>query len=133
MRRKSDRLLVPEVFLQVEGIENRQTTHCREINVLKNGIDEATAVVLAALAPQQVAHEEVVHWVDILAHDKSIVSLSGCAVNKKWGVMPLLNLEICYLCPEPAPKSHGPIPAGLEQRIKAQKDRGVLTEWLNHE
>ncbi len=85
MRRESDKLLVPEVFFQVEGIENSQATYRREINVLKNGIDKAAAVVLAVLAPQQVTHEEVVHRINILTHGRSMVSLTGSVVNEFLG------------------------------------------------
>ncbi len=33
----------------------------------------------------------------------SSLSIRKTYLHKKWGVMPLLNLEICYLCPEPVP------------------------------
>ncbi len=33
----------------------------------------------------------------------SSLSIRNTYLHKKWGVMPLLNLEICYLCPEPVP------------------------------
>ncbi len=67
---KSDRLLVSVIILQVEGIENDQAAHRREVEIFKNGVDEAAAIVFAALAFQQIAHEEVVHWIDILVHDQ---------------------------------------------------------------
>ncbi len=57
----------------------------------------------------------------------SSLSIRKTYLHKKWGVMPLLNLEICYLCPEPVP------PSVISREIKnnSAEDNRYQAYWAN--